>query len=115
MKSCFFHWRKCLRDNLRKKQAEKDVSSNTAFNLVYRLTVALAFVAPTMVEEVWTRAIVPIIQLNDLPENAKKWAAYFEATYLGSINPRCSNCVRILQISYCSTGWFFLLVPPKFG
>ena len=106
MKSCFFHWRKCLRDNLRKKQA---------FNLVYRLTVALAFVAPTMVEEVWTRAIVPIIQLNDLPENAKKWAAYFEATYLGSINPRCSNCVRILQISYCSTGCFFLLVPPKFG
>ena len=82
MKSCFFHWRKALRDNLRKKQAEKDVSSNTAFNLVYRLTVALAFVAPNMVEEVWTLAIVPVIQLNDLPENAKKWAAYFEATYV---------------------------------
>ena len=94
------HWRKCLRDNLRKKQAEKDVSSNTAFNLVYRLTVALAFVAPTMVEEVWTRAIVPIIQLNDLPENAKKWAAYFEATYrVVFLTPppqkvRVWNCVR---------------------
>ena len=90
MHICFFHLRKALRDQLRRKGADKAVSTDNGFNLVYRLIVALPFVPLEKTSEVFDDIIMPFIEKNSehMSKEARQWIEYYQATYMGGLNRR---------------------------
>ena len=91
VQSCFFHWRKALRDNLKKRGAEKVLSTNKSFNVIYRMCVGLAFVPADRTIEVFHVTIGRYIETTELPAECHQWIQYFVKTYIGSTEPRLTE------------------------
>ena len=87
---CYFHWRKALIENLRKKGAWVEVTKSKPFNKLYRLIKSLAFVPPEDMHDVITEVISPYVDKveGELTDDSLNWCEYFVNTYVGGVNPR---------------------------
>ena len=83
-----------MRENIQKKKCIEDVSRNPAFNKLYHLVVALAFVPPDDIQTVVDDILNPYVDMieENLSPGALDWWDYFVSTYVGSINPRTNRC-----------------------
>ena len=85
MNACYFHFRKCIREQLQKKGCIVEHNESESFQQLVSYMLTVVFVPVEDITKIWTEVIEPkFVEVEDeLSEEAGEFYSYFENTYVG--------------------------------
>ena len=85
--ACYFHFRKCIREQLQKKGCIVEHNESESFQQLVAYMLTVVFVPVEDITKIWTEVIEPkFVEVEDeLSEEAGEFYSYFENTYVGRV------------------------------